>query len=159
MRQIVYFSTAAGQQDANTVAAIWALTREQYRRDGLSGLLVAGGHRYLEVIEGRVDEVELAVDRIRFEQRHVGMSVLITRRIAERSFPDWSATYFTAPPTRPYATLGDMVERMRGLVSDPALLDQLNYLERRFAVAPAAPLASPWTTAACYGALPLDRRH
>ena len=159
MRQIVYFSTAAGEQDATTVAAIWAVSREEYQRAGLTGLLVAGGRQYLEVIEGPPAAVEAQLERLRLDQRHAGMAVLIARKISARAFLDWSATYFLPTPPDAQTSLTDMIERLRALTHDPLLSEQLDCLIRSFDVAPSAAVASPWTTAASYGASALDRRH
>ena len=52
MHQIAYFSTAAEPQEAALIQAILATSRANNLRDDISGLLVAGGNRYLQVIEG-----------------------------------------------------------------------------------------------------------
>jgi hypothetical protein len=51
MRQIVYFSTATSRQDAPTIAALMAVSGDFPGGEKITGLLVAGGHRYLQVIE------------------------------------------------------------------------------------------------------------
>ncbi|MCY7281392.1 MAG: BLUF domain-containing protein, partial [Sphingomonas bacterium] len=65
MRQIVYFSTASGRQDAIVTAGILAVARVHNRREGVTGLLVAGGHRYLQVIEGSSPVIDALITRIR----------------------------------------------------------------------------------------------
>jgi hypothetical protein len=50
--QIAYFSTAARVQDAKTVHDILIQSRVNNRRDGITGLLIAGGNRYMQIIEG-----------------------------------------------------------------------------------------------------------
>ena len=52
MHQIAFFSTAAEPQEAALIQAILATSRANNLRDDISGLLVAGGNRYLQVIEG-----------------------------------------------------------------------------------------------------------
>ena len=71
MRQIVYFSTAAARQDAITTASILAVSRDRNLRDSVTGLLVAGGHRYLQVIEGPEQVIDRLITRIRGDDRHV----------------------------------------------------------------------------------------
>lgn len=157
MRQLVYFSTASGCQDAMTIAEVLAVSREHNRREKITGLLVAGGHRYLEVIEGPASVVKALMARIRSDQRRVGVAVLVDRKIATRSFDGWSMAYVDEPRLGDYATLRDLVARMRVEVPEKKLRDQLDCFELRFAV---APVASPWTLAGSYEpGLALDRRH
>ena len=86
MRQIIYFSTAFDRQDAAVIAAIVTQSREHNSRNSITGLLVAGGHRYLQVVEGPDAAVEQLVRRLRRDDRHVGMTVMVDRRIDGRSF-------------------------------------------------------------------------
>lgn len=52
MIQIAYFSTAAVPQTPELIHNILAVSRANNARDDISGLLVAGGGRYMQVIEG-----------------------------------------------------------------------------------------------------------
>jgi hypothetical protein len=153
MRQIVYFSTAAGRQDSQVIAAIVALSRGSNARENISGLLVAGGNRYLQVLEGPSVAVTELMKRIRGDQRHVGVTLLVSRKIAARSFAAWSMAYFDEPGAGDYHTLTQLIDRMRAHVPEHALRDQIDCLERRFAIAalaPPKPIASPWTLASRY---------
>ena len=160
MRQIVYFSTASGRQDALTIAGVLAVARDHKLREKVTGLLVAGGHRYLQVIEGPAMMVAALMERIRRDQRHVGVTVLVNRKIAARSFDGWSMAYFEEPGLGDYETFKQLIDRMRAEVPERKLRDQIDCFERRFAVASLAPVASPWTLATSYEAgLALDGGH
>ena len=160
VRQIVYFSTAAGRQDKITIAGILAVSRDYNLRQEVSGLLVAGGYRYLQVIEGPERTVDALVERIRRDRRHVGVSVLVDRKIARRSFGGWSMAFREDPPVGEYATLRELVAQMLAEVSEPKVRDQLDCFARRFAVEPAPPVESPWTLATTYDlGLALNRGH
>jgi hypothetical protein len=52
--QIGYFSTAAGPQVPTVVHDILTVARRVNRSMGVTGLLVAGSNRYLQVIEGPI---------------------------------------------------------------------------------------------------------
>jgi hypothetical protein len=158
MRQIVYFSTSTGRQDAQTIAALLAVSRDFPGGEKITGLLVAGGHRYLQVIEGPSLTVEALLEPIRREQCHVGPTVLVNRKIRARSFPGGMA-YFAEPDLGDFATLKQLIDRMRAKVSERKLRDQINCFERRFTVASLAPVASPWTLADSYAGLTFDRSH
>ena len=160
MRQIVYFSTASQHQDALTVAGILAISRNHNLREKITGLLVAGGHRYLQVFEGPAVTVEELMGRIQRDHRHVGATVLVNRKISERSFSGWSMAYFEEPKLGEYETFTQLIDRMRAELPERKLRDQIDCFERRFAVAALAPAASPWTLAKSYDAgLTLDRSH
>ena len=160
MRQIVYFSTSAGRQDARTIAGILAVSREHNLREDITGLLVAGGHRYLQLIEGPASSVNALMDRIRRDQRHVGVTALVNRKIGKRAFAQWSMAYFEEPKLGDYETLRQMIDRVRAEVSVPHLREQIDCFERLFAVGDSAPAPSPWTLATSYAPrLALDRGH
>jgi hypothetical protein len=86
VRQIIYFSTAADNQDALLIADIVAVSYRHNVAKGVSGLLVAAGHRYLQVIEGEAATVLATLNRIRRDRRHVGVTVLVDRPVKRRSF-------------------------------------------------------------------------
>ncbi len=159
MRQIVYFSTATGRQDAQTIAALLAVSRDFPGGEKVTGLLVAGGHRYLQVIEGPALTVEALMEAIRHDHCHVGLTVLVNRKISARSFAGGMA-YFDEPDLGDFATLKQLIDRMRAKVTERKLRDQIYCFERRFTGAALAPVASPWTLADSYAsALTFDRGH
>ncbi len=161
MRQIVYFSTAAGvRQDTVTLAAVLAVSLDRNRRDGICGLLLAGGHRYLQILEGAPGLVEATMTRIHRDDRHLGVTILVDRTVRDGCFNRWSMVFYKEPRLGEFATLGDMVEHLRGQVPDGTLRKQIDCFARSFIVPSNAPLASPWTTARHYDpTLLLDRSH
>lgn len=93
MLQIGYFSTARELQDAQAVHGILTESRRANRRDSISGLLVAGERRYLQVIEGPDKPVEALFDRIKRDRRHLAVATFLNRTITERSFGNWSMAF------------------------------------------------------------------
>ena len=157
MRQIVYFSTAADRQDDEIVSSILNVSRKLNRRDRITGLLVAGGHRYLQIFEGPAAKVASLIARICRDPRHVGVSVLVDRKVSERSFEGWTMAYFDDPKLGEYATFGEMVETMLAELTDQRLRKQVTCFKQRFDTAQGN---SPWALAATYNAgLALDRSH
>jgi hypothetical protein len=164
VRQIVYLSTAAGQQDAATIAAILAVAHERNVRDKVTGLLVAGGHRYLQVIEGPRSVVTATMKRILVDHRHLGVTLLVKRRIEERSFRGWSMACCEHLDLGDFATLADLIDQVRAQVSGRKLREQIDCFARSFVVNPHAPesspVPSPWTMASGYDSnLALDGGH
>ncbi len=112
-----------------------------------------------KIIEGPALSVEALLEEIRRDQCHVGLTVLVNRRIRVRSFAG-SMAYFDEPELGDYATLKQLIDRMRAKVSERELRDQIDCFERRFTVASLAPVASPWTLATTYApGLTFDRSH
>ena len=72
------------------LADILAKSRVNNRRDALTGLLVIGGRRFLQVLEGPRESLDRAYCRIEADKRHFALVQLERRPIAERSFPYWS---------------------------------------------------------------------
>jgi hypothetical protein len=163
VRQIVYLSTAAGRQDAATIAAILAVSHERNMRDKVTGLLVAGGHRYLQVIEGPTSVVQETMKRIRRDPRHLGVMLLVKRRIEERSFRGWSMACCDHLDLGDFATLPELIGQVRAQVSGRKLREQIDCFARSFVLPPhpaPAPRPSPWTLASNYNPnLALDGGH
>ena len=90
LRQIVYASTAATPNDEARIAAILAISRRNNARDGVTGLLYADEARFMQAIEGTRDVIEAVFARIRDDDRHRDVTVLLDREIAAREFGRWS---------------------------------------------------------------------
>ena len=75
---------------AANVQAILAASRENNARDGITGGLLFSEGCFAQVLEGPVDAVEGAFERIQCDDRHSDVTVLQVGPIATRDFPDWS---------------------------------------------------------------------
>lgn len=93
MMQIGYFSTAATAQDAASVHRILVEARVANQRDAITGLLVAGSNRYLQVIEGPSVAVERLYEKILTDPRHRALAMFSKREIAKRNFESWSLAF------------------------------------------------------------------
>jgi hypothetical protein len=71
------------------VEDILRASRRNNRRDGLTGLLVVGGRRFLQALEGPPELTEAAYTRIRADERHFALVELRRTRITERAFAGW----------------------------------------------------------------------
>lgn len=117
MEQIVYISTARVEPDAAMLESILAVSRRNNSRDGLTGLLVVGGRRFLQVLEGPGALCEAAYRRIGYDERHFAMVQLSRKPIDERAFGDWDMGFENAGDVPLTAMVGLLTER----VSDPIL--------------------------------------
>jgi hypothetical protein len=115
--QIGYFSTAAGPQVPTVVHDILTVARRVNRSMGVTGLLVAGSNRYLQVIEGPDPSVRSVYDKIMADDRHIGVTQFLSRPVTERSFGSWSMA-FRRPSTS--AEPEDFLALLRGLTAELA---------------------------------------
>ncbi len=93
MRQIIYQSVSTGPKAAAIAPDILRGARPFNGMNGVTGLLLATGDRFMQVLEGPEDSVEVAMDRIRADSRHRDVEVLTDGPTDARAFPDWSMAY------------------------------------------------------------------
>ena len=90
LKSLTYTSLASLDLDAGDLDAILAKARELNALDGITGLLVFNGTRFLQIIEGSHHAINDLVERLRRDPRHSGFEVRDERDIDERMFGDWS---------------------------------------------------------------------
>jgi hypothetical protein len=69
---------------------ILAVSRINNGIEGVSGLLLAGGGRYIQVLEGSAESVELIFALIRADNRHSDLVVLHDGLCERRAFGSWT---------------------------------------------------------------------
>lgn len=90
LRQITYISTTQPGADINVLSAIERHAQQKNAVNGLSGLLMFDGVRYLQVLEGSPDAVQSTFERIAKDPRHFALVVLRDREVPDRSFGGWA---------------------------------------------------------------------
>lgn len=121
MQQIVYISTSRAERPPlDQIEAILAASRRNNARDGLTGLLIVGGRRFLQVLEGPAERLDRTYARIKQDPRHFALVELSRRPIAAPSFPEWDMGYEVGD-----ADLLPLVAGLTGKVADPSLKAQL----------------------------------
>ena len=58
--------------------------------DGITGLLLFDGSRFLQIIEGADAAIDNLVERLRMDRRHSAFEARDERHVEHRSFADWS---------------------------------------------------------------------
>jgi hypothetical protein len=69
---------------------ILATSRANNERDEITGALMFNAGCFAQVLEGPLDVVEAAFERIQQDDRHSEVSLLAMEPIIERSFPNWA---------------------------------------------------------------------
>lgn len=72
------------------VEAILAKSRANNNRDGITGALMFNAGCFAQVLEGPLEQVEAAFERIQQDERHGEVSLLTLEPIETRSFPNWA---------------------------------------------------------------------
>lgn len=91
--QLRYISTATAGGVAVDLPAILESARRRNRADGITGLLLFNGARFLQLLEGEEDKVRAAYARISADPRHGGIALLGTGMAGGRAFAGWDMAY------------------------------------------------------------------
>ncbi len=86
---------------AADILAILAKSRRNNARDDVTGGLLFSTGCFAQVLEGPVDAVEAAFERIQCDERHAEVTVLRAGPVAARDFPDWSMGFAGAAASAP----------------------------------------------------------
>ena len=90
LKSLTYTSLARLDLTGGDVAAIHETARHLNALDGITGLLLFNGSRFLQIVEGAEEAIDSLVERLRRDPRHSALEVRDERFVAERSFPHWS---------------------------------------------------------------------
>jgi hypothetical protein len=90
LKTLTYTSRARLDLTDEDLAAIHQTARHLNALDGISGLLLFDGSRFLQIVEGSEEAIDNLVGRLRMDPRHSAFEVRDERHVDRRSFPDWS---------------------------------------------------------------------
>jgi hypothetical protein len=121
MFQLVYISTARQPITADLLDQILHASRRNNVRDGVTGLLLAGGRRFLQALEGPDQAVLDSYARIKADPRHHALVLLTCRAVDERGFGDWSMAFEQAGEASEAGGLMDVVDALTAPLSDKSL--------------------------------------
>ena len=121
MHRLLYISTTRTIPDAAMVASILARSRINNAAVGVTGMLVIGGRRFLQTLEGPADAVHGVYQRICKDPRHFAIVELANEPIEERAFAGWAMGYRPGATARDGDRLRDVVAAMTASIVDPTL--------------------------------------
>jgi hypothetical protein len=75
---------------------ILVVSRQNNARDEITGALLFSADAFAQALEGPLDAVEGAFERIQCDERHSDVVVLQSGLIAKRDFPDWTMAFARA---------------------------------------------------------------
>ena len=92
--QVVYISMVSGDEPSR--AELQALLAPSVRRNralGVTGMLLYAHGGFMQLLEGEEEAVKGVFDRVRRDERHRRVTVLVQGPVAERTFADWAMAY------------------------------------------------------------------
>ncbi|QCB38563.1 BLUF domain-containing protein [Sphingobium sp. PAMC28499] len=123
MKRLLYISTARSILHAPELDDLLLKAREANSRVGITGLLIVGGRRFLQVLEGADEAIAATYERIRHDPRHFALVKLHDKEVGSRAFGSW-AMGFEQVVDAAGSVSGSLEEQVNALVapiSDPTL--------------------------------------
>ena len=121
MQRIIYISTARATLSNAELDGVLTISRRNNAAVGVTGMLVVGGRRFLQALEGPDAAVDEVFARIAQDPRHYAVVTLSKKSIDQPKFGNWAMAY------RAGGTAGSsnsLVEVVRGLlqpIDDPTV--------------------------------------
>jgi hypothetical protein len=92
--RLIYASRATGGVVSGEMAtAIVAKSIQNNRVSDITGLLIVGGDRFMQVMEGPAREVEETFARVKQDPRHTDLTTIIEGPGDKRLFRDWNMAH------------------------------------------------------------------
>ena len=121
MIRLLYISTARQEITAEMLADILGASRRNNALADVTGLLVVGGRRFLQALEGPQIAVQATYDRISRDPRHFAIVQLARDSISERQFPRWAMGAQAGATPGHTASISEAVASLIWPISDPSL--------------------------------------
>lgn len=93
MHHLIYMSTAVQPLNDAELAALLEHARLHNELDHITGALVYGDGRFMQIIEGEKTALDALYKRLLQDERHIGLVKLADKEIAARSFAEWSMAF------------------------------------------------------------------
>lgn len=120
MRRILYISTARTAMQPGEILSVLDASRRNNARDDVSGLLIVGGRRFLQALEGPDQQVLKTFARISRDDRHFAIVTLNDSPISDRAFAGWHMGYMQGSATSK-RTIAEQVADIVRAIPDPTL--------------------------------------
>ena len=118
MLQLVYISTARQPLVPGELEGLLQVSRRNNRAVEVTGLLVVGGRRFLQALEGPEPAVLEVLGRISADPRHFGIVELSRKRIEARAFGNWAMGYAAGAEAGADGNLDAVIARLIAPLAD-----------------------------------------
>lgn len=121
MLQLTYISTASQTMTDRGVDEILAASRRNNAAAGITGLLLYDGRRFLQALEGEMEQVQQAYQRIKADPRHRAVVMLSSKDVEQRAFGQWAMAAGRVAPAASGQSIPEQVQALTEAVADPAM--------------------------------------
>lgn len=90
MHYIMYLSAAVQWPTESDLTDILSVSRVNNKRQNITGVLLYGEGKFIQVLEGDKMLLQETLDRISNDNRHKGITHIASGRQEERNFSEWS---------------------------------------------------------------------
>jgi hypothetical protein len=135
MIRLLYISTAREPVTPDLLADILRASRRNNGVFGVTGLLIVGGRRFLQALEGPELAVRATYDRIARDPRHFAVVQLACEHITERQFPNWAMGAQAGSSPGRDAGVAEAVAALIAPITDPSLKGYFTGFAQRQAAA------------------------
>lgn len=118
LRRLIYTSAVKGSQTPEMIADILGAAGRHNHNDGITGILIAGGGCFFQVLEGAPEMVEKTFGRIRIDHRHGEALILWDEPVTERLFPNWAMRWRELRAEDPLTAKIQRVNAARDVLGD-----------------------------------------
>ena len=121
MIRLLYISTTRSPMTLAELDSVLRVSRRNNKAAGVTGLLVVGGRRFLQALEGPEAAVLATFERIRADPRHFAVVILSRSAIEQRQFGEWAMGYQPGAALGAEASIGNDVEALIAPIDDPVV--------------------------------------
>jgi hypothetical protein len=90
MLSLIYSSVSTRPLGEDDLGALLAQSRESNEREDITGVLLFRNGYFLQVLEGPDAAVRAKLDRIKHDERHTQVRVILEELVEDRQFPEWT---------------------------------------------------------------------
>lgn len=90
MIRLLYISSAAKPMSDEELLELLQECRRNNHKEGITGMLLYYCETFIQVLEGKEEDIEALFKTLKKDPRHNNVTVLEKKRITERKFPEWS---------------------------------------------------------------------
>jgi hypothetical protein len=121
MKRLLYISTCRSPLSPSELDVLLEKARKENASREVTGLLVVGGRRFLQILEGPVSCVDATFERIARDPRHFALVKLHDKPVADRSFGAWAMGFERGGVAATSATLEEQVQAIVAPIADATL--------------------------------------
>lgn len=121
MHRLLYISTSRAPITPALLDDILRVSRRNNVDSGVTGLLIAGGSRFLQVLEGEADSVHATYRRIAADPRHFASVILHDAAVDARTFGAWAMGSIVAGDAPAAMNTHRAVDALLAPITDPVI--------------------------------------